>query len=167
MGKLTLNPEYNLFEREGRVFASSRQVAETFGKRHDNVLQTIREAIDTVEGFAPEFSGANFAEHTYVDRGKRYPEYLMTKNGFAYIVNGNEANLINRIVLGVDAKQYRLANGIADGESIRPHLSAEDMAMVECLQRVDIGLLAAGLAFEQRKTALNAYLMKMRQRLTA
>lgn len=67
--------------------------------------------------------------------------------------------MIYRIVLGASAKQYREAAGIEG--SIRPHLSAEQIAAVECLQRVDIGLLAAGLEFEQRKAALMAYLMRL------
>jgi phage regulator Rha-like protein len=34
VSKLILNPEYGLYERQGKPFCSSRQVAETFGKEH-------------------------------------------------------------------------------------------------------------------------------------
>jgi Rha family phage regulatory protein len=219
VGKLVLNPEFNLYEREGNPLCSSRQVAETFGKRHDHVMQTIREAIETTSSFAPEFSGANFFESRYKDRGKFYPEYLLTKDAFSYIVMGftgkkaaafkiafidrfnqmerfikslyaaklehpafteavmlaheepkhyhfsNEADLINRLVLGVPAKGYREMHGIPSGQSIRPYLSEEDIRMVETLQRVDIGLLTAGLDFEQRKAVLLTALAKRRQAL--
>jgi hypothetical protein len=42
VSKLILNPEYQLYEQNGRVFCSSRQVAEEFEKQHDNVLRDIR-----------------------------------------------------------------------------------------------------------------------------
>lgn len=88
MGKLVLNPEFNLYEREGEPLCSSRQVAETFGKDHKNVLQSIKAAVETVEDFAADFSAANFFESRYKDRGKFYPEYLLTKDAFSYIVMG-------------------------------------------------------------------------------
>ena len=69
----------------------------------------------------------------------------------------NEADMINRIVLGMSAKQFREANGITKGESIRPYLSAEQIKAVETLQRVDIGLIVALPEFEARKQALTQY----------
>ncbi len=69
----------------------------------------------------------------------------------------NESDMINRIVLGMSAKQFREANGIAKGESIRPYLSTEQIKAVEALQRADIGLLVAFPEFEQRKQALIQY----------
>lgn len=55
-----LNPEYNLYERNGIAFCSSRQVAEEFGKRHDNVLRDIAN-LDC----SNEFHLLNFEEITY------------------------------------------------------------------------------------------------------
>ena len=74
---MILNPEHGLYERDGKPFCSSRQIAETFEKRHDNVLQAIREKIADADKVAPEFSGANFIEIKYKDRGKQYPELLI------------------------------------------------------------------------------------------
>jgi Rha family phage regulatory protein len=85
---MVLNPEYRLYECRGKPFCSSLQVAETFEKRHDNVLQAIREAVEKTANFAPNFSGANFVESQYKDRGKFYPEYLLTKDGFSYVAMG-------------------------------------------------------------------------------
>ena len=48
--KLALNPNYQLFESKGAAFCSSSQVAETFGKRHDNVLRDVQE-LDCSENF--------------------------------------------------------------------------------------------------------------------
>lgn len=70
----------------------------------------------------------------------------------------NEINMINRIVLGVDAKHFKEENGIDEKEnSIRPFLTAEQIRAVEELQRIDIGLLIANMAFEQRKAILTTH----------
>ena len=84
MSKLILNPEHQLYERDGQAFCSSRQVAEEFSKRHDNVLQDIRN-LDCSE----EFRLLNFQESSYRnEQGKKQPEYLMTKDGFTFLVMG-------------------------------------------------------------------------------
>ncbi|MEK5277649.1 MULTISPECIES: Rha family transcriptional regulator [Paenibacillus] len=69
----------------------------------------------------------------------------------------NEADMINRIVLGMSAKQFREVNGIAKGESVRPYLSSYQIKAVEELQRIDIGLLLAIPEYEDRKQALTKY----------
>lgn len=89
MNKLILNPEYGLYERSGRVFASSRQVAETFGKRHDNILRDIANIIAPTSGVSKEFGLLNFEETYYEDQwGRKQPEYLMTRDGFALLAMG-------------------------------------------------------------------------------
>jgi Rha family phage regulatory protein len=81
---LALHPEYQLYERKGKVFCSSLQVAETFKKRHDNVLQDIRK-LDCSEGF----NLLNFQEIKYKDeRGRLQPQIAMTKDGFTFLVMG-------------------------------------------------------------------------------
>lgn len=69
----------------------------------------------------------------------------------------NECDMINRLVTGMSAKQFREAHGIAKGESIRPYLSPDEARMMDDLQRVDIGLLVAVPDFQERKAALTAY----------
>jgi phage regulator Rha-like protein len=76
MNKLALHPDYHLYERNGKVFCTSLQMAETFEKRHDHVLASIENAIAVMRDFAPEFSGANFIEAHYKDRGKSYPQFF-------------------------------------------------------------------------------------------
>ena len=73
----------------------------------------------------------------------------------------NECDMLNRIVTGMSAKQYRLANGIEKGKSIRPYLSDDQIAMLETLQKVDVGLLVAVTEYEQRKRHLEWYKMKI------
>jgi Rha family phage regulatory protein len=82
--KLILNPEYKLYERDGRVFCSSRQVAQEFGKQHYNVLRDIEQL-----ECSAEFAALNFEASRYKDAsGKWNKEYLMTKDGFTFLVMG-------------------------------------------------------------------------------
>lgn len=69
----------------------------------------------------------------------------------------NEADMLNRIVLGMSAKQFRLANGIEKGQSIRPYLTAKQIHALDRLQHLDYGLLYSCPDFQQRKQMLMTY----------
>lgn len=73
----------------------------------------------------------------------------------------NECDMLNRIVTGMSAKQFRTANGIEKGKSIRPYLSESQIEMLETLQKVDVGLLVAVPEYQQRKRYLEWYKMKI------
>ncbi|EDN8993461.1 transcriptional regulator [Listeria monocytogenes] len=73
----------------------------------------------------------------------------------------NECDMLNRIVIGMSAQQFRTANGIQKGKSIRPYLTNERIYMLETLQKVDVGLLVAVPDYQQRKRYLEWYKMKM------
>jgi len=73
----------------------------------------------------------------------------------------NECDMINRIVTGMSAKQFRQAHGLEKGTSIRPYLTDEQVRMMETLQKVDIGLLVAVPDYEQRKRYLEWYKLKL------
>lgn len=77
----------------------------------------------------------------------------------------NECDMINRIVTGMSAKQFRQANGIEKGKSIRPYLSDAQIQMMETLQKVDVGLLVSVPDFEQRKRYLEWYKMKLEEKV--
>ena len=70
----------------------------------------------------------------------------------------NEVDMINRLVLGMSARQYREAHGIPKGESIRPHLTKEQLKQIDTLQKVDVGLVLVIPEFEKRKEELKKYL---------
>ena len=73
-----------VFVENDRPVTDSLTVADVFSKRHDNVMQDIREL-----GCSEEFSLLNFQESTYTnDRGRRYARYLMTEQGFVLLVMG-------------------------------------------------------------------------------
>lgn len=75
----------------------------------------------------------------------------------------NECDMLNRIVLGMTAKQFRLANDIEKGKSIRPYLTKDQIEMLEILQKVDVGLLVAFTAYEDRKRHLEWYKTKLEE----
>jgi Rha family phage regulatory protein len=208
--KLTLNPEYQLYERGGTIFCDSLQIAETFEKRHADVLRDVDKNIAVLEKIGErKFAFTSFIQDTYRDtQNKKQPRYLMTRDGFTKLAFGyegekaakfqvdyinrfnqmeafiqsllatkmefpafteaimlsheepkhyhfsNEINMIYRIVLGMDAKQFRVANGLAEGEVIKPHLSLDQIKAVELLQRIDIGLIEVGWSYDQRKEQL-------------
>ena len=76
----------------------------------------------------------------------------------------NECNLINKIVTGYTAKQFRELHGIPKGKSIRPYLSDEQINLMDTLQKVDIGLLISVPDYEQRKRYLEWYAMKLQEK---
>ena len=82
----------------------------------------------------------------------------------------NECDMLNRLVLGMTAKQFRETNQLGDAKSIRPYLSPEQINMLDILQKVDIGLLISVPDFEQRKRFLEWYMQKViekQKKLTA
>src|SRR3954471_23526119 len=69
---------------EDRLFVSSLDVAERFGKAHKNVVASIQ-AIECSD----EFNRLNFKPIEYVDsKGRRQPAYNLTRNGFSLLVMG-------------------------------------------------------------------------------
>ena len=75
----------------------------------------------------------------------------------------NEADMINRIVLGVSSKKFKEINGIGkDAASIRPWLAPEQIKAITDLQRADIGLLVTTPDFQRRKEHLTDYFQRMR-----
>lgn len=204
-------------EKHGQPITTSRKVAEVFGKDHKNVLRDIENIISD-----DEFSRLNFELSNFRTRGKVYPEYFLTKDGFTLLVMGytgkkarqfkiryiqkfnemaefikslqtakfefpaftdaimqahdepkhyhfsNEINMINRIVLGMSASQFKSANGIDKKvPSIRPYLTCEQIQAIEMLQRVDIGLIVAVSEYDNRKQILESYYRHSLLRLSA
>lgn len=75
----------------------------------------------------------------------------------------NEADMINRIVLGMTAKQFREKHSIPKAEPIRPHLTSEEAELMQRLQFIDIGLQYAMPDFQQRKRQLEWYAGQWRE----
>jgi len=69
---------------DGQPMATSLQVAEHFGKRHNDVLRAVRNL-----GCSEDFSLRNFAQSTYLnDRKQSQPMYYISRDGFAMLGMG-------------------------------------------------------------------------------
>lgn len=77
----------------------------------------------------------------------------------------NECDMINRIVLGMTSKQYKIAHDIPSNESIRPYLSEEQIKLLNVLQKVDIGLLFSVSDYHKRKQLLESYVVRTNRSL--
>lgn len=73
----------------------------------------------------------------------------------------NECDMINRIVLGMTAKQYRIEHGIDSKKSIRPYLTQDQIKKLDTLQKVDVGLLISVPDYQARKRHLEWYASKI------
>lgn len=72
-----------LSTQNGEPVASSRQIAENFGKEHKTVLRSIEEL--AAQNCAAK---SMFYETTFENRGKQYPMYLMNRDGFTLLAMG-------------------------------------------------------------------------------
>lgn len=76
-----------LFNQNGRILASSRDVAEKFGKSHNHVIRDIENII--FKSDCPNLDSEMFVESTYQNsRGKTYKCYLMNRDGFSLLAMG-------------------------------------------------------------------------------
>lgn len=73
-----------LSTQNGEPVASSRQIAESFGKEHKDTLESIRQIL-AAENSATK---SMFYETTFENRGKQYPMYLMNRDGFTLLAMG-------------------------------------------------------------------------------
>lgn len=79
-----------VYLKNDAAVCDSLQVAEKFGKRHDKLIAEIRRMYGELIGKrSPQNGGAKFFfESTYENRGKHYPMFLMTRDGFSLLVMG-------------------------------------------------------------------------------
>ena len=75
----------------------------------------------------------------------------------------NEMDMLNRIVLGMTAKQFREIKHIPAEEPIRPYLSANQAELLNKLQIFDVGFVVAIPDYNQRKQMLEYQAMKWRE----
>ena len=85
-----------VFLKNDQALTTSLKVAEYFGKRHDNVVQTIEHDYGDLLEFKEMFHKANYTD----SYGRRQPMYTMNRDGFFMLVTGFK---------GTKAKQIKLA----------------------------------------------------------
>ena len=76
-----------LSTQNGEPVASSRQIAESFGKAHRHVLEAIESILEGMpkNGQTPMFYKT---EYTHEQNGQTYPMYLMNRDGFTLLAMG-------------------------------------------------------------------------------
>ena len=76
-----------LSPQNGEPVASSRQIAESFGKDHNHVMRDIKALEEGVSknGQTPMFYKT---EYTHEQNGQTYPMYLMNRDGFTLLAMG-------------------------------------------------------------------------------
>lgn len=66
----------------------------------------------------------------------------------------NEADMLNRIILGMTSKQYREHHQLLEGRSIRDILTVTELAAFADLERANKTFIDLGYSFEERKEQL-------------
>ena len=84
--KPILNLQYDLYCRDDKIFCDSLQIADTFGRQHKHILETIDKLNRPTSGLSEEFRTSNFLSTSYKDvQGRRQRKYLLTKDGFVMV----------------------------------------------------------------------------------
>lgn len=123
---------------------------------------TGRKALQFKEAYINRFNEMEKFIRTLVETRQEFPLLtaqikLLYDNPKPYHYS-NEADMLNRLALGVTAKQFREANGLKKGESIRPFLTPEQIDTIDLLQKIDLGLMLAMPDYHQRRRQLEWYL---------
>ena len=86
---VSVDNELHLQTENGQVVVSSRVVAERFGKRHSHVVEAIENKMKNLTTENSEVNiSALFILTKYTHNGNEYKEYLLTRDGFTFIVMG-------------------------------------------------------------------------------
>lgn len=124
--------------KNNQVVVSSRQVAERFHKLHKNIIRSVKEIL-AAQNCATKF----FKETYYINRGKKYIEYLMNRDGFVLLVMGFTGKVAMDLKIAyINAfnemeaklrkmqkpKQVTLIEQPKENEFVRPQNSAEYMS---------------------------------------
>lgn len=73
---------------DGKAVTTSRKIAEVFEKQHKDVLRAIRE-LEMPEDFGQRnFAPSEYEATNNLGKTVKYPEYLITKDGFSLLVMG-------------------------------------------------------------------------------
>jgi len=98
--KLLLNPEFDLYEKDGQAFCDSLQIAETFKKDHYEILKTIegenrnkKHINGLIDNLVESGSRVNTRQYFILDSykdssGKKNKRYLLSRDGFTLLVMG-------------------------------------------------------------------------------
>jgi len=127
-----------VYIENNRPVTDSLAVAETFGKEHRRVLQDIR-SLECSE----DFNQHNFVQVDYKDsKGRTYPKYIITQDGFAFLVmgyTGKEAarfkelyiNEFNRMKQQLSLQQFNIPQTLHEALFLASKVEAERVKLAE------------------------------------
>ena len=148
-------PEYTL-TRDGFTFIAmgftgkkAAEFKEAYIKAFNQMESFIKDLLEAKADF-PEFTDAILQMHEVPK-----PYYF-----------SNECNMINQIVTGLTAKQFKQERNV-QGNSIRPYLTSSELSAIKKLQRFDIGLIVSVPDYQQRKNILAQQFNRYQQKLSA
>jgi Rha family phage regulatory protein len=122
-----------LIQDGGKVWTTSLDVAEKFGKQHAHVLRSIRDL-----ECSAQFNQSNFGAVDYVDpKGERRPMVRMTRDGFTFLAmgfTGKEAAIWKeRFIAAFNALEQHAFALIEDERAFRRRLEERQQALSEQL----------------------------------
>ena len=79
-----IHKEIVVTKKDGELVVTSRQIAEDFGKQHQHVTQAIENLISENSLLKSMMMESEYT----TERGRKYKEYLLTKDGFSLLVMG-------------------------------------------------------------------------------
>ena len=111
-----------LSTQNGEPVASSRQIAESFGKDHNHVMRDIKALEEGVSknGQTPMFYKT---EYTHEQNGQTYPMYLMNRDGFTLLAMG----FTGKAALEWKLKYIAAFNAMEKQLAQRPQLSRAEL----------------------------------------
>lgn len=108
-----------LSTQNGEPVASSRQIAESFDKRHDHVIRDI----DTIKKDAPNFGEMFFETEAPDSYGRPQRTYLMNRDGFTLLAMG----FTGKAALEWKLKYIQAFNAMEKQLAQRPQLSRAEL----------------------------------------
>lgn len=126
--------EIILKEENGKVLASSREVAEKFGKRHSDVIRSIKNLIenDSTQNCVQCFRQSIYKDET----GKSNKMYMMNRDGFTFLVMGFTGKSANewkwKYINAFNQMEERLKSGnqLSEEERLKLQLFSKDASEV-------------------------------------
>lgn len=130
--------------KNNEAVVSSRQIAESFGKEHRNVMQSIKNLSAENSAVTQMFYKSEYTAGT----GKKYPMYLMNRDGFSLLAMG---------FTGKEAVQWKLKYIAAFNAMEKQLTQPKQLSKTEILSQA---LLIANEELEESKKQITALTAK-------
>ncbi|MDD5028497.1 MAG: Rha family transcriptional regulator [Rhodoferax sp.] len=153
---------------QGHIFTTSRKVAVHFGKNHQHVLRSIKALLLEISlsnfGQPNTIRRLNFEPSTYTDsRGKTYPEYHLSHDGFSLLAmgfTGREAlvwklkflDAFNAMESELYARTQRFAAALDQVRpSLRPVVDGTELGLKRAAIAAPLGKSCAAVTYHRRQ----------------